>query len=356
MTEPWALWAFLSDPRNQATLGFLGGGLVACAGGAWAVLKFLAGGRDGAGAATPSPGPSTVLADRGGFAAGRDVSVRTTHGLSGAHAVLLVALVLGAVLLAEGLRHQMIVNGIRDALRPAPGDSQHQVALKRAAEEAVDAGDLAAAKTQLLSVAREQIQAVEKLRDGQAEQALRVLKESEKLLEYASRIDPQNEVEVRTVEGYLYKTYAQAYQMIGEQDSADYYLLRALATFEELKREVPAHRKTAQDLSNYRNGIGNIYFHRGDYRKSLDSNRSAAEDNPDNPYAWHDMFLSYYCLASQGEGDLKAMRRALDRTEEKSFGYAGFNVSYLGKLDGLYSEAERKDFISRDSVCRKPSA
>src|SRR3712207_3626868 len=72
--------------------------LVMLAGGAWAVVKFFAG-RDSSSKATPPPGRTTVRAGRGGIVGGQDVSVRTSHGVSGLHVVLLVSI----VLLAGGL-------------------------------------------------------------------------------------------------------------------------------------------------------------------------------------------------------------------------------------------------------------
>ena len=97
------LWALLGDPRIQATLSWVGGGLAVLAGGVWAVVKFLAGQKGGGGAAPPPPASVEVLADRGGVAAGRDVSVRASHGLSGLPVILLVLAAVGAVLLAGGL-------------------------------------------------------------------------------------------------------------------------------------------------------------------------------------------------------------------------------------------------------------
>lgn len=64
------LWAFLSDPDNQATLASLGGGLVVVAGGLWAVVKFLFPRSSGG-----KPTSQTISADRGGMAAGRDISI-----------------------------------------------------------------------------------------------------------------------------------------------------------------------------------------------------------------------------------------------------------------------------------------
>ena len=63
------IWGWLSDPGNQATLGFLGGGLAAVAAGIWTVVKYL---RKGRGKEPPS---LTVTADHGGVAAGRDAIV-----------------------------------------------------------------------------------------------------------------------------------------------------------------------------------------------------------------------------------------------------------------------------------------
>ena len=65
------LWTFLSDPDNQQTLAWLGGGLVVAAGGLWAVVKVFLARRT-----TSAPSPSTTIkADRGGIAAGRDVKI-----------------------------------------------------------------------------------------------------------------------------------------------------------------------------------------------------------------------------------------------------------------------------------------
>jgi hypothetical protein len=54
-------WAFLSDPGNREVLGWIGGGIVVVAGGAWAMVKFAAGEER-----------RSVRADRGGVAIGRD--------------------------------------------------------------------------------------------------------------------------------------------------------------------------------------------------------------------------------------------------------------------------------------------
>jgi hypothetical protein len=59
------MWAWFADPGNQKTLGFLGGGVAAFAGAAWAVFKFFL---------NKPRRVTTITADRGGMAAGRDIN------------------------------------------------------------------------------------------------------------------------------------------------------------------------------------------------------------------------------------------------------------------------------------------
>jgi hypothetical protein len=59
------MWDWLADPQMQKTLGFVGGGIAAVIAAGWAVVKFV----------LRRPKPSvTVMADRGGMAAGRDIT------------------------------------------------------------------------------------------------------------------------------------------------------------------------------------------------------------------------------------------------------------------------------------------
>lgn len=98
-----AIWAFLSNPEIQRTLTWLGGGLVIVAGGLWAVIQFFFRRPSSPTAAAPS---TSISADRGSIAAGRDVKVthppprtNATHGLSGLQTVLLVLVVVGGMFL-----------------------------------------------------------------------------------------------------------------------------------------------------------------------------------------------------------------------------------------------------------------
>ena len=59
------MWAWLADPATQKTLGFLGGGIAALAAAAWAVFKFVF---------KKPRSVTTITADRGSQAAGRDIN------------------------------------------------------------------------------------------------------------------------------------------------------------------------------------------------------------------------------------------------------------------------------------------
>jgi hypothetical protein len=72
------MWLWLSDPANQKTLALIGGAISAVAGAAWAVFKLLRG------EPGKKSGPNTTItADRGGMAAGRDISVGTPASIKG---------------------------------------------------------------------------------------------------------------------------------------------------------------------------------------------------------------------------------------------------------------------------------
>jgi hypothetical protein len=60
------LWVWLSNPDNQQTVAWIGGGMAAVAAGAWTVFKTLH---------NKSSTSTTVTADHGGIAAGRDANV-----------------------------------------------------------------------------------------------------------------------------------------------------------------------------------------------------------------------------------------------------------------------------------------
>jgi hypothetical protein len=60
-----SLWSFVSAPKNQKTLSWIGAGLVVAVGGAWVVFTYIW---------PHEEGPKIICAESGGVAAGRDAS------------------------------------------------------------------------------------------------------------------------------------------------------------------------------------------------------------------------------------------------------------------------------------------
>jgi hypothetical protein len=59
-----ALWAFLKDPTNRETLGWIGAGVAAVIGAIWAVVKFL----------SKKEARVNIQATNGSFAAGGNMT------------------------------------------------------------------------------------------------------------------------------------------------------------------------------------------------------------------------------------------------------------------------------------------
>ncbi|MEP3049431.1 MAG: hypothetical protein ABJL55_16405 [Roseibium sp.] len=95
-------WAFLADESNQQTLTWLGGGLVVLGGALWTVVTFVW--KPKKAGSGQSSGGAEVLADRGGLAAGGNISIdtssKTTTGVSGPTVAAIVFAAFGAIFLA----------------------------------------------------------------------------------------------------------------------------------------------------------------------------------------------------------------------------------------------------------------
>jgi len=84
------MWDFLTDPQNQQTLSWLGGGLAVICGGLWAVLRFVLE-RRGSGAASPASAAAP---------SGRNVHIDKRRGLPPGQLVLIVLALVGALVFA----------------------------------------------------------------------------------------------------------------------------------------------------------------------------------------------------------------------------------------------------------------
>ena len=92
-----AIWAFLTNPTNQATLSWLGTGLSALAAATWAVVKFVLN-RD----AKPGGGAGTVPAQNHVISADGSDRIYPAHGLSGLEVILLALVLVGALVAGAG--------------------------------------------------------------------------------------------------------------------------------------------------------------------------------------------------------------------------------------------------------------
>jgi hypothetical protein len=72
-----SLWSIIEKPKNRLILQWIGGGIIAIAGGAWAVVTYVWPAHEQA---------KIVCAQQGSRAAGRDVSGNTVNYNAGASA------------------------------------------------------------------------------------------------------------------------------------------------------------------------------------------------------------------------------------------------------------------------------
>jgi hypothetical protein len=90
------MWDFLSDPQNQQTLSWLGGGLAVVCGGLWALLRFVLERRSRGG----SPATETVPGAPPILAPGRDLRIDRRSGVPPVQLLLIVLALVGALVFA----------------------------------------------------------------------------------------------------------------------------------------------------------------------------------------------------------------------------------------------------------------
>src|SRR5262249_45925208 len=134
--------------------------------------------------------------------------------------------------------------------------------------------------------------------------------------------------------GYLQKTLGQAFDVAGQRDRAEEHYDLAAKVFLRVKEDVPASAKTAADLANAINGLGNLYAERGDLDRAIACYRQAVDLNPAHAYAWHDLFGAYHGLARRGRIELEEMRHALQKVKETGAGLPGLGADYIRQLEG----------------------
>jgi tetratricopeptide (TPR) repeat protein len=215
--------------------------------------------------------------------------------------------------------------------------------IKSAAEAAAEDGEYHRAEA-LLAVALDQIRAVKCIDDGNPDLAIAVLDDAARRL---GDISTEGPVDDRIVLGYIYKTYEQAFSAKGDEEQAKRYLAKALAVFQTLAHETIPEGKTAIRFAEVMNGLGNLRAAQGQHREAIGDYQVATSLAPSYAYAWHDMFLSYFGLAKQGEFHVTAMRQALAKTKRTGKGLSTFGPNYFARLDSMMADVEQANRAAR---------
>ena len=182
-------------------------------------------------------------------------------------------------------------------------------------------------------ISQVQVAAVELIRQGRIEQAMDNLKEVQALLGHSLEETP-TDVTIKVLQGYFFKTMAQAFHAVGRKDSARQYIELAEKVFNLIADDLPADQKTLNDAAGAINGLGNVYHLMGEYEKAILSYKRATTLCPDYAYAWHDLFGAYDALACRGVLNLEEMQHAyLKLRETAGVGLPGLGPEYLAQLE-----------------------
>jgi len=98
------MWDFLTDPQNQQTLSWIGGGLAVICGGLWAVLRFVLERR---GRSAASPAAAAAPSSRG-------LHIDKRRGVPPGQLVLIVLALAGALVFAvsQAGNEVSVTNGV----------------------------------------------------------------------------------------------------------------------------------------------------------------------------------------------------------------------------------------------------
>jgi tetratricopeptide (TPR) repeat protein len=183
---------------------------------------------------------------------------------------------------------------------------------------------------------RLQIRAVELVREEQPERALDELEEGQQLVAALLNEAPSDLI-AQTQLGFIFKTFAQVYDELGQVDESTLYTNRA----DEIFRQVARDAEQALDMSNALVGEGNAAQSRGEYAQAIAFYRRANVLAPDNYYALHDLLTVYLALADNGQTHLDEMRDSLSQlTQLNLAGKDGFDVKYLARLKAAVQHYE----------------
>jgi tetratricopeptide (TPR) repeat protein len=132
--------------------------------------------------------------------------------------------------------------------------------------------------------------------------------------------------------GYLCKTQAQVQDAAGERAEADRSLELAFAMFNRIRGTGAG---AASEKASALNGLGNVYYARGDLKAAIRNYRLALDLMPDYAYAWHDLLLALAQQAEAGLVDLPAMENALSQVKSTGAALPGLGMGQLAQLERI---------------------
>jgi tetratricopeptide (TPR) repeat protein len=131
---------------------------------------------------------------------------------------------------------------------------------------------------------------------------------------------------------YIYKTLSQTYDSAGSPERAREYADLAASVFERAFAGDAEKRYSPSDRASAFNGLGNIYYQRGDFDQAIKLSLAAVQLAPDYAYAWHDLFGALVARAQRGDVDLPAMHNAIEQLQRTGAGQPGLDARYLAQL------------------------
>jgi len=144
-----------------------------------------------------------------------------------------------------------------------------------------------------------------------------------------------------TVAAKDHRGTAQVQDAAGERGEADRSLELALTMFNRIGGTGAG---ATSDKASALNGLGNVYYARGDLEAAIRNYRLALDLIPDYAYAWHDLLLVLAQQAEAGHVDLPAMENALSQVKSTVRAFPDWAQESWRNWKGLWpAGAARRD-------------
>jgi tetratricopeptide (TPR) repeat protein len=178
---------------------------------------------------------------------------------------------------------------------------------------------------------RLQVRAVELIEQGQTDRAVDELNEGMDVIQCLQQWGPPD-IGLDLYLAYIYKTFAQTFEAERKPALVAEYQQLAVSVFERIGAAGAQGRYTPDQRASALNGMGAIYYQRGELDRAIESYRAALAIEPGYAYAWHDLFGALAAQAQRGQVDLEGMREALAQAKRLGEGQPGLSAQYLEQL------------------------